>query len=430
MASQGKSHVSKTWKVAAPGASIISAADEPYRPLQKAQEWGNLGVLSDNERVGQPLFSMHRGFGKDKVDVPYPLISDVARGRCLPFIGAGFSKNAHLPQGQRMPDWSELRAILAGQTKSEESVTALGVAQRYEEEFGRVQLIETIRDSLHMDKARPGRSHKAFVSLPFGTIYTTNFDLLLEEAYSKEARPFRSLVGELQLPFHAGQAASTIIKMHGDLRHEEHIIVTQNDYDHFLERYPVVATHLSAMLITRTPLFLGYSLSDPDFQNIRNVVRSRLGAFERMAYVVQFDVLPEQKEQALRDRVHIISLTSDASLNRDELLAALFEAIQENLDTKAGLSLRSSRPDAFEEVQTHVIEKALQTSDQSPIIEATSRLCFVLMPLEEKFDSVYRKLIGPAVRLRVLWLCELTNSPAPDSSWSRFDRLSSRHDSV
>ena len=167
MASQGKSHVSKTWKVAAPGASIISAADEPYRPLQKAQEWGNLGVLSDNERVGQPLFSMHRGFGKDKVDVPYPLISDVARGRCLPFIGAGFSKNAHLPQGQRMPDWSELRAILAGQTKSEESVTALGVAQRYEEEFGRVQLIETIRDSLHMDKARPGRSHKAFVGPTF-----------------------------------------------------------------------------------------------------------------------------------------------------------------------------------------------------------------------------------------------------------------------
>jgi hypothetical protein len=41
--------------------------------------------------------------------------------------------------------------------------------------------------------------------LPFDTVYTTNFDLLLEQSYSAAGRPFRSLVGELQLPFHAGQ---------------------------------------------------------------------------------------------------------------------------------------------------------------------------------------------------------------------------------
>ena len=150
------------------------------------------------------------------------------------------------------------------------------VAQRYEQKFGRVQLIEALREALHPDKARPGAAHRAFVQLPFDTIYTTNFDLLLEDAYTQATRPFRSLVGELQLPFHAGQTASSIVKMHGDLRHEEHIIITQKDYEHFMDRYPVVATHLSAMLITRTPLFIGYSLSDPDFENVRRVVRSRL----------------------------------------------------------------------------------------------------------------------------------------------------------
>jgi hypothetical protein len=331
------------------------------------------------------------------MEVPYPLISDIEKKRCLPFIGAGFSKNAALPLGLSMPDWAELTSILAEHAKTPERMAAPAVAERYQQMFGRVQLIETIRDALYPDKGRPGRAHRVFVQLPFDTIYTTNFDLLLEEAYSEETRPFRSLVGELQLPFHAGQAASTIIKMHGDLRHEEHIIVTQTDYDSFLSKYPVIATHLSAMLITRTPLFIGYSLSDPDFENIRRIVRSRLGAFERMGYIVQFDVPAESAEAMLGDNLHVISLPSDSRSTRDEVLASFFHAIQEALDTKAGTSLRASRPDIFEEVKADVIQEAVRSADQSSIAEATSRLCFVLMPFGDRFDALYRTVIAPAV---------------------------------
>lgn len=332
------------------------------------------------------------------MSVPYPLISDIAQGRCLPFIGAGFSKNALLPAGHSMPDWAELTDLLAQDAGTEPGTPAPAVAQRYEQRFGRVQLIEAIREALHPDKARPGKAHRSFVRLPFDTIYTTNFDLMLEDAYSEETRPFRSLVGELQLPFHAGQLASSIIKMHGDLRHEEHIIVTTKDYEDFMARYPVVATHLSAMLITRTPLFIGYSLSDPDFANIRKVVRSRLGAFERMAYVVQFDVDLEEIEEALCERLHIVSLDSASGSSRDDVLSAFFSQIQEQLDTKAGVSLRNSRPDLFEEVESEVVQKAVQSPYESAIIETTSKLCFVLMPFGKQFDDVYFNLISPVVR--------------------------------
>jgi len=179
----------------------------------------------------------------EKLRAPYPLVSDIDHGRCLPFIGAGFSKNAALPPKLSMPDWSELTGILARDAGTPPDTHPTIVAQRYEQRFGRVQLIETVREALHPDKARPGKAHRSFVRLPLDTIYTTNFDLLLEDAYSEEMRPFRSLVGELQLPFHAGQIASSIIKMHGDLRHEEHVIITKSDYDSFMDRYPVVATH-------------------------------------------------------------------------------------------------------------------------------------------------------------------------------------------
>lgn len=297
-----------------------------------------------------------------------------------------------------MPDWAELTSALAKDAGTPPNTPAIVVAQRYEQRFGRVQLVEAIREALHVERARPGKAHRAFVQLPFDTVYTTNFDLLLEDAYSEAIRPFRSLVGELQLPFHAGQIASSIVKMHGDLRHEEHFIVTQRDYDSYMERYPVIATHLSAMLITRTPMFLGYSLSDPDFENIRKIVRSRLGVFERMAYVIQFDVEPKAVEAALDKRLHIISLNTSSGTTRSEVLASFFSDIQTQLDAKSAANIRSSRPDLFEDVETEIVQSAVQTPQHLPLLETTSRLCFVMMPLiGKRSDDVYRMLISPAV---------------------------------
>jgi hypothetical protein len=328
------------------------------------------------------------------IEIPYPLLSDISEGRCLPFVGAGFSKNADLAPGLIMPDWNQLAAALARHLPSTAEETPQEVAQRYEMHFGRVQLIEAIRRSLHADSARPGRAHRAFAKLPFDTIYTTNFDLLLEEAYQQEKRPFRSLVGEHQLPFHAGRTASSVVKMHGDLRHEENIVVTKRDYDAFMTTYPVVATHLSAMLITRTPLYIGYSLLDPDFLHIQEVVRSRLGAFERMSYVLTFDSSELARQEAFSRHVHLISLPSE---NRASAVAELLETVQQHLDAMAGTSLRASRPDVFEKIEPEIMQQAVALGSNAGVLDTTSRLCFVLMPFGEKFDVVYRTLIAPSV---------------------------------
>jgi len=240
--------------------------------------------------------------------LPAPLIKDISEGRCLPFIGAGFSKNSKLPSGLSMPDWKELSQALAKGAEIKTDLPPPTIAEHYEKRFGRVELIEAVRRALHGEKAKPGEAHLMFAMLPFETVYTTNFDLLLEDSYFVKGRPFRSLVGELEMPFHAGQMASNIVKMHGDLRHEEHVVITQKDYDEFMTKYPMIATHLAAMLITRTPLFIGYSLTDPDFLHIRSVIRSRLGDFERMAYAIQFDFTPEKVEQALDQKINVLSL--------------------------------------------------------------------------------------------------------------------------
>jgi hypothetical protein len=111
--------------------------------------------------------------------------------------------------------------------------------------------------------------------------------------------------------------------------------------------------------------------------------------------VIQFDINEEEVEKALGEKLHIISLDSSTGASRDDVLAQFLEEIQRELDTLGATRLRDSRPDVFEELELEVVQKAVQTPQQSAIIETTSRLCFVMMPFSKKFDDVYRLLIAP-----------------------------------
>ena len=257
-------------------------------------------------------------------------------------------------------------------------------------------MIDTIRDLLHSDSVAPGESHRAFATLPFDTIYTTNFDQLLEDANRGIAKPFRSLVGELQLPFHGGRVTANIVKMHGDLQHEEHIVVTQEDYEGFLSKYPAVCTHLSAMLITRTPLFLGYSLSDPDFQHIREVVRSRLGKFQRMSYIIQFDQSSEEIDRHFDDGLHVINIKLVDGQTRVSALAGFFRRVQQELDARSTQKLRESKPEAFEEISSNKLLQTSRSSDASMLLSSSSNLCFVSMPYNRTSIEIYKAVIEPA----------------------------------
>ena len=197
------------------------------------------------------------------------------------------------------------------------------------------------------------------------------------------------------MPFHGGPLTTTVIKMHGDLRHEEHIIVTVEDYERYLTDYPMIATHLSAQLITRTALYIGYSLSDPDFVNIRKVVKSRLGKFERMAYVIAFDNDPSEIEEKLANNIHVINLETGNGVSKSDALVDFFHEIQEFIDIAEGARLRASRPEVFESLANVTFERSAKESDASSLFTSSSNLCFVMMPFRSDLDSLYADLIKP-----------------------------------
>jgi hypothetical protein len=69
------------------------------------------------------------------VELPFPLLADIAEGRCIPFIGASFSRNAIVSEGT-MPDWPGSASQLASEGGLDATLPGPQVAQEYEHRMG------------------------------------------------------------------------------------------------------------------------------------------------------------------------------------------------------------------------------------------------------------------------------------------------------
>jgi hypothetical protein len=242
--------------------------------------------------------------------LPKPLFDDIVQGRSVPIVGAGFSRNAVLPHRRTMPLWRDLGAALGKDIPEfpAEGASPIESISAYEHEFGRVRLVDELRHLTHHGVARPGNVHDAFCRLPFDVVCTTNMDCLLERAYESASLDHRVIVEEEQLSLGVSPQSVTLLKLHGDLNHPNRLVLTEADYDRFIAHNPLMVTYLSNLLITRTALFIGYSLEDPDFRQILTAISERLGRFRRQAYVLTHRMSRHERTRYERRGVRCLDL--------------------------------------------------------------------------------------------------------------------------
>lgn len=240
--------------------------------------------------------------------LPNPLLDDIIEGRCIPIIGAGFSRNANLPSGLQMPLWNDVGESLRKEMDDYPFTSPLDAISAFCHEFSRANLIERLRSILHIDVAQPGATHLSFCKLQFNTVITTNFDFLLERSYDIIKRPYYPIIDEDQLSISGVFNCVQLLKIHGDLNHPSRVVVTEQDYDVFLEKYPLLCTYIANLLISRTPLFIGYSLEDLDFRQIWQIIGTRLGNLRRAAYALSVGIKSADIARYERRGVKVISL--------------------------------------------------------------------------------------------------------------------------
>jgi len=96
-----------------------------------------------------------------------------------------------------------------------------------------------------------------------GSIITTNYDKFIEETFE-----FKPLIGNnilLSNPY------GSVYKIHGCVSASDKIIITENDYKIFLDKYELIRAQLLSLFIHNPIIFMGYSITD---ENIKNILKT------------------------------------------------------------------------------------------------------------------------------------------------------------
>ncbi|GAB4376507.1 MAG: hypothetical protein Kow0042_22890 [Calditrichia bacterium] len=237
------------------------------------------------------------GFDGENQPLLKELLSQIQKGNCILFLGAGVhappgeGAKFEYPEAERPPLGAKLAGLLAEechfdeQFPEENQYDLQRVSLCYENTGGldRNRLVKSLNQYLREGK-KPSPVLLMLASLPFKIFVTTNYDLLLESAIRKFDKEPEVFVYNPQHDQPTRDLSSDptidrpmVFKMHGDLHHPETIVITDEDYITFIQRmtekdisHPVPETIRYRM--GRWPiLFVGYSLRD---YNLRLLIRT------------------------------------------------------------------------------------------------------------------------------------------------------------
>jgi hypothetical protein len=254
------------------------------------------------------------------------------RGRLLVFLGAGLSFGAARLQGRArfdyerydrwwpgdfpfadlmphddglpLPSWPQLinrmcREI-AVQSPAEEHDSLrtffieegpLDCAQLFRQTVGEANYREFLLaqfDASRHPFVRATPSHAALVRLDLPLLFTTNYDELIEAAYLAAGLQLRVSISEEQ--FRARRAENPLrhlVKLHGSIDQPDTIVLTRSDYARARTDRNEMLSFLRSEMVETAFLFIGFSLSDPNFNLLHDDIRLVYGMNVPASYTVQ-----------------------------------------------------------------------------------------------------------------------------------------------
>ncbi len=201
---------------------------------------------------------------------PLVALSDALKhGRLIAVVGAGASIAAGLPS------WNDLvvglRDDLSLPSESEDRdprlLDPLYIAEMYEKSFSRPSLLRKVVETF-IAITIPSKVHQAVARLSVQTIFTTNYDDLMERALETVGKSFHVINLDEDYVYYPASDRVVVIKLHGDIKNPSRIVLTKSDMLDYETTHPNLLGEFKSSLKKNTALFIGTSMLDPNLERI------------------------------------------------------------------------------------------------------------------------------------------------------------------
>lgn len=204
----------------------------------------------------------------------------VLNGEAALFVGAGASRSAGFV------DWKALLRAIAEELDLDvdKEHDLLALAQYHANSVGgRGELNQQLIDAFARDATRTD-VQEIMARLPIDTVWTTNYDQLLERTYEAAGRCVEVKLSIQNLAQARRGRDVTLYKMHGCVTQPHDAVLTKQDYELYDATRRLFTDSLKGDFIEKTLLFVGFSFTDPNVERILAKVREQLGQNQRAHY--------------------------------------------------------------------------------------------------------------------------------------------------
>jgi hypothetical protein len=248
--------------------------------------------------------------------IPNDLVQLFKRKACGLYVGAGLS------QAAGFPSWGQLLKLLIAEVEKlpfhvkgkiddynqllNDPNQYLLVAEDIKSQLGD-RFSKFMSDTFSDQTKKPTETMKNFMRLPLKFVITTNYDMLIEQAYNKvhDLIP-ATLTYDLSkdIAHNLWEDKFFVLKAHGDVQYNSaRLILSERDYREILFRQPGYQSALHAMFSSKSVLFVGTSFTDPDLILLLRYLHSSFHGGGPTHYILlaEDSVLNTQAERYMHD---------------------------------------------------------------------------------------------------------------------------------
>lgn len=174
------------------------------------------------------------------------------------FLGAGMSSEAGLPS------WKKLFEPLARELNINLDATnyqLYDIAQFYANDKGISRLHKKVSSEINrIDET--SETLDELTNMQCNSIWTTNFDKVIENNYYKKGKRTNIIHSEENLVSVDLNKNINIFKLNGDIDNLKHAIITKKDLEEYADKHKLLLTFFKRELVVKSFLFIGYSFTD------------------------------------------------------------------------------------------------------------------------------------------------------------------------